>query len=221
MRKVFILICIVFSTRLMFSCLSEDEKKARQEQKLALQLEEKEREELRLKELVIQKAVQDSIDAERLEQERKEKAIYDKYINNRLKTGATPYAYLYGYNSKCNEWGCSQIKVTTPSSSEVLVLIKRNDKVVKHAYIRSGSTFTFEMPNGTYQPFFIYGKGWNPNKVMKETDKGVIIKGGFISNELFSKDNPQRLENNILEYQLILQQSGNFSTKPSSKEETF
>jgi hypothetical protein len=220
MKKKSILICIAVCTGLMFSCLSEEEKKARQEQKLALQLAEEKKEEQRLKELARQKAIQDSLDAVRLEQESKEKEIYEKYINNSLQTGATPYAYLYGYNKRCDEWGCSQIKVTTPSSSEVLVLIKRNNKVIKHAYIRASSTYTFEMPNGMYQPFFYYGKGWNPDKIMKKTDKG-LLKGGFISNEHFGKDNPQTLKNNILEYELILQQHGNFSEKSSSKEEAF
>ena len=220
MKRISILICVAVCTSMLFSCLSEEEKKTQQEQRFAQQLAKKEREEQKLQEIAKQKAVQDSIEAIHLEQERREQAIYDKYINNRLQNGSTPYAYLYGYNKRCNEWGCSQIKVTTPSSSEVLVLIKRNNRVVKHAYIRASNTYTFEMPNGNYQPFFYYGKGWNPDKIMKQTDKGVL-KGGFISNELFSKDNPQTLNNNMLQYELILQQSGNFSTKPSTKEETF
>lgn len=211
---------IIFVAIILSSCLSEEEKKAKEEQKIAIKLEEKEQERKRLVELAREKAIQDSLNAIRLEKERKEKAIYEKYHNNRLANGANPYAYLYGHNKSCKEWGCSQIKVKTPSSSEVLVLIKRNDKVVKHAYIRASNSYTFEMPNGTYQPFFYYGKGWNPDKVMKQTEKGTL-KGGFISDEHFSKDNPQTLNNNILEYELILQQSGNFNTKPSSQEEAF
>lgn len=154
----------------------------------------------------------------RLEKERQEKAIYDKYINNSLKTGSTPYAYCFGRNSSCSNWGCSQIKVKTPYNSDVLVTIKKGEKVVRHAFIKRGSSYSFELPNGTYQPFFYYGKGWNPEKVMKETDCG-ILKGGFITNEDFGKDSPQSLSNNILEYELILQQNGNFSTRPSSANE--
>lgn len=220
MRKIILFVTLIATTCLLFSCLSEEEKRVRQEKRIALQLEEDKREQQRLAELEREKAVRDSLELIRKEQERKGKALYDKWINNRLDNGATPYAYLYGRNSKCSDWGCSQIKVRTPSSSEVLVLIKRDDKVVKHAYIRASHSYTFEMPNGTYQPFFYYGKGWNPDKVMKQTENG-ILKGGFISNEHFSKDNPQTLNNNILEYELILQQNGNFSTKPSSQEETF
>lgn len=40
-----------------------------------------------------------------------------------------------------------------------------------------------------------------------------------MSDEYFGKDYPQSLHNNILEYELILQQNGNFSTKPSSPDE--
>ena len=55
---------------------------------------------------------------------------------------------------------------------------------------------------------------------MKETDCGSL-RGGFVSSEHFGKDTPQSLANNILEYELILQQNGNFSTRPSNSEEAF
>ncbi|MFD1014428.1 hypothetical protein [Winogradskyella rapida] len=154
----------------------------------------------------------------RLEKERKEKAIYDKYINNSLSTGATPYAYCFGSNSSCSNWGCAGISVKTPYNSDVMVTIKKEDKVYRHAYIKAGRTHKFEFPNGTYQAFFYYGKGWNPNKIMKEVDCG-FLKGGFIANEIFSKDMPQRLDNAVLTYELILQENGNFSTTPSNPEE--
>lgn len=157
---------------------------------------------------------------ERRKQEEKEKAIYDLYINNSLPNGSTPYSYLYGPNKACSTYGCSEVRVKTPMNSDVLVTIKNGEKVVRHAYMKSGSSFTFELPNGTYQPFFYYGKGWNPEKIMKETAMG-ILRGGFVSEEHFGKDNPQSLSNEILEYELILQQNGNFSTKPSSVDEAF
>ena len=98
----------------------------------------------------------------------------------------------------------------------MIVTIKNSaKKVVRHAYINSGSSYTFSLPNGTYQTFFYYGKGWNPEKPMK----GGKIKGGFITNESFGKDDPVYLNNNILEYELILQINGNFSTRPSNPEE--
>jgi hypothetical protein len=154
----------------------------------------------------------------RLEKERQEKAIYDKYINNSLSTGSTPYSYCFGINNSCSDWGCSQIKVRTPYNSDVLVTIKKGEKVVRHAFIQGGSSYTFELPNGTYQPFFYYGKGWNPEKVMKQSECGTL-KGGFVTNEDFGKDSPQTLSNNVLKYELILQESGNFSTKPSNANE--
>lgn len=163
--------------------------------------------------------IADRIEREaRLEKERQEKAIYDMYISNSLRTGSTPYAYCFGQNSSCSDWGCSEIRVKTPYNSDVLVTIKSGGRVVRHAFIRSGSSYNFELSNGTYQPFFYYGKGWNPEKVMKQTDCGAL-KGGFITNEHFGKDSPQSLLNNILEYELILQKSGNFSTRPSNATE--
>jgi hypothetical protein len=156
----------------------------------------------------------------RLEKQRKEQEIYDKYINKSLSTGSTPYSYCFGSSNSCSNYGCSQIKVRTPSNSDVMVTIKKNDEVFRHAYINSGSQYTFEFPNGTYQAFFYYGRGWNPNKVMKETDCGTL-RGGFIADEHFGKDSPQTLSNNNLEYELILQQNGNFSTRPSNSDDAF
>ena len=192
---------------MILSCDSTQEKQVRiqREEQHRIELAEKQKEEVRLR-------------VEQLEKERKEKEIYDKYINNSLPNGSTPFAYCYGGNKGCSEYGCSQIKVRTPYNSDVLVTIKKNDIVVRHAYIKAGNSFIFEIPNGTYQPFFYYGKGWNPDKFIKKTSCGDL-KGGFISDEHFGKDTPQSLTNNILEYELILQENGNFSTKPSNQNE--
>ena len=203
---------------MLISCESAEERQKRiarrEQQRIEIEESRKAEEAERAFKLEQKRIVEEA----RLEKERQEKAIYDKYINNSLSTGSTPYSYCFGRNSSCSEWGCSQIKVTTPYNSDVLVTIKKGEKVVRHAYIKGGSSYTFELPNGTYQPFFYYGKGWNPEKIMKETDCGTL-KGGFISKEDFGKDNPQTLSNNILEYELILQESGNFSTRPSNANE--
>lgn len=151
----------------------------------------------------------------REEERRQEEEIYNIYIENSLNTGDIPYSASFGSNSNCSDYGCSQIKVTTPDNSDVLVTIKKNGRVVRHAYIKAADNYTFSFPNGKYQAFFYYGKGWNPNKSMKNGK----LKGGFISNEHFGKDEPQILNNNILQYELILQQNGNFSTKPSNSDE--
>ena len=144
----------------------------------------------------------------------------EQYKENSLSNGAKPYAYCFGSSNNCSGYGCSQIKVKTPKNSDVLVTIKKNKKVYRHAYVKAGSSYTFNFSNGTYQAFFYYGKGWNPNKFMKNTNCGKL-NGGFISNEHFGKDYPQTLYNQVLSYELILQHNGNFSTKPSNKNEAF
>ena len=52
-----------------------------------------------------------------------------------------------------------------------------------------------------------------------ETSEDGKMKGGFIANEDFQKDEPQELNNEKLEYILILQQNGNFSAKSSNPSE--
>ncbi|PQJ72766.1 cell envelope integrity protein TolA [Polaribacter butkevichii] len=229
--KIKLLLPFFFLALIISSCESRVEKEQREAKELQQRIQIKARKEKEAKEVAFQKE-QKRIEREKeetakrikreakLKKEREEKAIYDRYINNSLRTGDTPYAYCFGSNNSCSNNGCSQIKVTTPVNSDVLVTIKKNGKVYRHAYINSNSSYTFEFPNGSYQTYFYYGKGWNPNKIMKKTNCGTL-KGGFITNEHFGKDNLQTLNNNILEYELILQQNGNFSTKPSNSEEAF
>jgi len=226
-----LLLSLFFLAIVISSCESEAERKQRlaKEAQQRIELEEKRKVEeaqrtYQLEQERIEREKRE--EAERiereakLEKERREKAIYDKYINNSLSTGSTPYSYCYGRNSSCSGWGCSEMKITTPHNSDVLVIIKKGEKVVSHAYIKNRSTYTFELPNGIYQPFFYYGKGWNPEKVMKQTGCGTL-KGGFIANEDIGKDDPQFLINSILTYELILQERGNFSTRPSNVNEAF
>ena len=227
-KYIFLLLTVSI---LLFSCESEKDKKAREykEEQTRIELVAKQKAEDEAKAILIE---QERIEQERLseierketairlEKKRKEKAIYDKYINNSLRTGSKPYAYVFGSSNSCDGYDCSQIKVKTPSNSDVLVTIKKNGKVYRHAYINSTSSYTFNIPNGRYQTFFYYGKGWNPKKFMKETTSGTL-KGGFIDAEVFGKDSTQSLNNNVLSYELILQQNGNFSTSPSNSNEAF
>lgn len=207
--NIFVICYILALSLSICSCESEQEKKAR------IQRQEQERVAL------IKKQEEDSVRrAEIEEQKQKERIIFDKYLNNSLPNGSTPYDYCFGDNKKCSNYGCSRITVKTPHNSDVLVTIKKSGVVIRHAYIRAGSLYNFEIPNGTYQPFFYYGKGWYPNKFIKNTSCGEL-KGGFLANEYFGKDEPQYLNNNILSYELILQQNGNFSTKPSNQNEAF
>ena len=141
------------------------------------------------------------------------------YITNSLTTGSKPYSSYYGKGYKCPYSQCSAIEVTAPSSSDIVVIIKKdnqNGKVIQHGYVRAGMTYSFDIPDGTFQTFFYYGEGWNPNKEM-----GNGVRGGFVKNEIFSKDNPQVIESAVLTYVLQLQRSGNFQTKSSNKNEMF
>lgn len=142
-----------------------------------------------------------------------------QYEYNSLSTGAAPYTSYYGKNYKCPYEQCSGIKVTAPAGSDIMVIIKRNNqngKVIAHGYIKAGDSYQFDIPDGTYQTFFYYGTGWNPNK-----DMGNGVKGGFVKNEIFSKDNPQDIYSGILTYVLQLQRDGNFQTKGSNRGEVF
>lgn len=205
----------IFTGLALISCGSQEDRKQRleYERQQRIEIEEKQNQENAEREFQLE---QERIEREQqLEQDRLKKVIYDTYINNSLRTGDTPYYRYYGGNYSCDDFGCSQIKVISPSNSDVIVTIKEYGEVVRHAYIHAGSSYVFEIPDGTYQPFFYYGKGWNPEKEMKNGE----IKGGFIANEDFGKDTPQYLNNGILTYTLILQRNGNFSTKPSNEDE--
>ncbi len=135
-----------------------------------------------------------------------------------LYTGAKPYRAYYGDNITTSG-NHSKIEVKAPENSDVVVLIKRYGEVVSHAYIAAYGSYTFYLPNGMYQPFFYYGKEWNSNKIIKSN--GKTLRGGFESRVTMGKDSPQSLQNNILTYELILQQNGNFSTTPTNENEMF
>ena len=140
-------------------------------------------------------------------------------------TGATPWENCYGKNASCETYpkdgylvGCSEINIKTSSSSSVVAIVKRYGKVVKHAYISSGSNYTFEVASGTYQVFFYYGKSWDRSKKMN-SDQCVSIYGGFTENESVSKDNPISLNDEIMSYTLTQVSYGNFSPKSSDLNE--
>lgn len=110
-------------------------------------------------------------------------------------------------------------QVTAPRESDIVVIIKRNNKggkVIAYGYICAGGTYQFDIPDGTYQTFFYYGEGWNPNKKMAGG-----VRGGFVKDEKFSKDSPQKIYSGVLSYILQLQHNGNFQTKSSNRNEVF
>lgn len=134
------------------------------------------------------------------------------YLDNRLQTGAIPYN-----NNDC-EGNESTISVSTSSSSEcdVVVIVKKNNLIVRNVYIEAGDSYELSVPNGTYQVFFYGGKGWNP---LKKIAHGYV--GRFVANESFSKDTSVTLTYQGVNYELIAQPNGNFSTKQSSASEIF
>ena len=140
------------------------------------------------------------------------------YGNNSLRTGATPYSRWYGGNYSGLYYNFSTIKVTAPVSSDVIVIIKHNNsdgEVAAHGYICAGGTLSLDVPNGRYQTFFYYGRGWYPDKQMSG------VRGGFLKDEVFSKADAEYLSDVELSYVLQLTTNGNFSTKSSSSSEIF
>lgn len=140
-------------------------------------------------------------------------------IDHLLNTGDTPYSDYYGYNLKCGNEDCTGIKVTAPESSDVVVIVKRNNEqgsVAGHAYIQAGDTYKINLLDGTYQTFFYCGEEWSPYKEM-----GNGVKGGFVRDEAFSKDSPQEICNAVLTYVLQLRKDGNFHAESSNRSEIF
>ncbi len=140
-------------------------------------------------------------------------------------TGATPWENCFGKNAECKLYvkdgyyvGCSSIKVNTSASSPAVVIVKRYGKVLKHAYISANSSHSIEIPDGTYQVFFYYGKQWDRYKKMN-SDECYSITGGFSSDEYVGKDDPITLESQIMTYTLTQVTYGNFSQKSSSLSE--
>lgn len=132
------------------------------------------------------------------------------YVDNYLQTGSAPYSSNSAYGDN------STITVRTSSSdNDVVVIVKSYGEMVRNAYIQGGDSYTFNLPSGNYQVFFYGGKGWDPTKDMNG------YQGGFVYQETFSKDDPIDLDGQRLEYELILQQNGNFQTKGSSENEVF
>ncbi len=152
------------------------------------------------------------------------KQIDESYKSNSLYTGAQPYSYCYGKNSQCSipkdYQECSFIDVQASRGSDVIVIIKKNNKVFAHAYIKAGGYYKFKLGNGVFQTFFYYGKGWNPDKYIKTSDCGKVT-GGFVSNESLDKSDKISLYHSSMSYTLYTVENGNFSPKPSNKNEAF
>jgi len=153
------------------------------------------------------------------------KKVYSEYYKtNSLKTGSMPYDYCYGRNPYCSPpkgyEECSFIAIKASSNSDSVVIIKKNNRVYSHAYVKAGGYYKFKLGNGSFQAFFYYGKGWNPKKYIKTTNCGRIL-GGFVSNESLDKSEVINLYNSSITYTLYSVENGNFSPKKSNKNEAF
>ena len=159
-------------------------------------------------------------EASRREAERQR--LESQYGTNSLLNGSAPYSRWYGNNLYLDDYTPhSEIRVKAPYNSDVIAIVRYNNmngSVAGHKYIQAGNSVTIYLRNGyNYQTFFYYGKGWYPDK-----DMSGKVRGGFIKSEAFSKDgSPSYLENQILSYELTMQQNGNFKTSSSSEGEMF
>lgn len=98
-----------------------------------------------------------------------------------------------------------------------MVLVKNhNETIVRHAYIKAGCSYKFEVANGSYECYFYYGQDWNPNKEMSD---GIL--GGFVENENFNNSGFKNLSNDEITYTLQLILNENFSPENSNQEEMF
>lgn len=192
----------------------ENRQRALKEQQLRLEAEERARN---------RAAEEARLQREREERERKareEQQRRAKWLSNHLDNGAQPFTKCWGRNRSCEEWGCSEIKVVADRNYDVLLTLKEDNEhgdVVRHVYIRRGQTKNVEVPNGTYQPFFIYGKGWDPDAV--NPISGCSKRGWFVKQLEISKDDPDHLSNTVVTYRLQVTERGNFQTKGSNASE--
>ena len=210
-RVVFLLVIGLLG---LASCESDSERRQRWEQELKseeerakLQAEAEERARQEAEALRMRQAEE----AQRLE-------MMERFGRNRLGQGDTPWKGCFGYNAPCDYMGCSEIVVKAPVDDDVMVIIKKAGVVKKHAYIRAGLSYSFQMPDGVYQPYFYYGQGWWPDKEM-DSKLCSDLKGGFLTNESWSKDVPRSLRNEILTYTLQYVYNGNLDTEDSNQQE--
>lgn len=150
-----------------------------------------------------------------------ERAEEAQWGSNNLWTGATPYSNCYGSNNSCTGLNCTVIEVTAGGQDVVVTIKNRSDRVVRHGYIRSGSTYSFDLPTGSYQTHFYSGRGWNPNMTHSEASC-QNLRGGFV-NGSFSKDPDVEYlgSGRGLTYELRTRTGGNFSTRTSNSSEAF
>lgn len=177
--------------------------------------------EIRLREE--EERIREEAERRQREEEQQREQLYSTYGSNSLNNGSQPYESFYGKNHhySSNE-PHAEVRVKAAYDSDVIVIIRydnQNGRVAGHTYVRAGQTATIQLPGGHhYQTFFYYGRGWYPDKPMKNG-----VKGGFLEDEAYSKDGSTTLlqDNEILTFELTPVQNGNFSTSQSNESEIF
>ncbi len=157
------------------------------------------------------------------EEEEQREQLYRTYGSNSLYNGSQPYESFYGKNHHySSDEPHAEVRVKAAYNSDVIVIIRynnQNGRVAGHTYVRAGQTATIQLPGGhRYQTFFYYGRGWYPDKPMKNG-----VNGGFLEDEAYSKDGSPALlqDNEILSFELTPVPDGNFSTSQSNESEIF
>ncbi len=138
----------------------------------------------------------------------------EKYSGNQLANGAQPYRALYGKNKQS---GSSEIIVTAPTDRDALVIVKNNnDRVLRHAYIRTGRSYTFHISAGYYQVYFICGSDWCPEKEAPNGQMGFFLSSSTSKDDVVYIDDYQSLT-----YTLQSMVNGNFMPQNASSQEAF
>lgn len=143
-----------------------------------------------------------------------EEKLLETYQGNSLRTGSQPYSSLYGRNRTSGD--CTFVFNVSKECDYIVTIKDYEGDVVAHAYIKKGDTYSFSLPNGTYQPFWTAGNSWCPEKLAPNG-----LYGFFLEDISVGKDDPQYLEYQSLTYTLTAVRNGNFSPKRSNLSEAF
>lgn len=105
-----------------------------------------------------------------------------KYVGNRLVNGASPY--LNYWQSEHDESSLSKIEFINETSLDFIVILYDIDyhTVIRHNYIRAGSSFTMrKLPEGRYKMKSYAGKDWNPTQpAIEGAPNGKFEKDEFL-----------------------------------------
>ncbi len=97
------------------------------------------------------------------------------YVDNYLQTGSAPYSSNSAYGDN------STITVRTSSSdNDVVVIVKSYGEMVRNAYIQGGDSYTFNLPSGNYQVFFLWRKGMGSDQRYEWISRRFRLSRNFL-----------------------------------------